>query len=109
MVHRSIIKPVASLRGIGKVFNEGRLIAQVTYNLDVLRQEFWPDPLESSPAEENSESTIGSITITEKGKRLYGPNTFVLLLQDNRRMNFEVKKVDPFHPKYVIQSFGSFN
>ena len=105
---RSIIKPVENPRGIGQVYDKDRLITWVTYNLDVIEEEFWADPSETAPAAGTLESTTGSITVIDKGKRLHGTGTLTLLLHDNRRLDFRWHKADCKHEKYTLHSDGTF-
>lgn len=108
MAYLSIVKPVENPRGIGEVFDKGRLVARVSYNLDVLQEEILHRSPDTSEAAENSESAIGNITIIEKGKKLKGTNILTLHLKDNRKLDFLWQKTHPLQPKYSVRSSGIF-
>jgi hypothetical protein len=109
MGRESITKPLLNHRGIGDVVDKGRLISRVSYDLDLVQEEFWADTSDQLAASEFLEFTAGTITIMEKGKRLTGINFLTLLLQDHRRLDFEWKKIDSASPRYIVRGCGSFH
>jgi hypothetical protein len=104
MASITIIKPVENLRGLGEVFNKDKLVARVSYNLDIIQEECITDPPENNHSANYLESTIGRVLVIEKGKKLHGSEILTLLLRDNRKLDFRWHRADPVLPKYELRS-----
>jgi hypothetical protein len=106
MTCRSIVKPVETRHGIGEVFVKNRLLARVSYNLDILQEEFWADPAEALSTEQNREWVVGNITLLDKGKKLQGTDIMTLRMRDSQRLDFGWQRSEIVNPRYMITSRG---